>query len=136
MKVAVPEMPESLQREGAERGADMSVSDAIRYLKQCVMPYYPLAVATLVNVCRNRRAPSSAKVAAARELLNQGIGKPQMRQLLGATPARSGVLLIPTGEGREEWEKRSSEHHEKMLASQETTGAVSSLPRPATLAST
>lgn len=95
----------------------MTPAEAQRLIKGMVISKAAVAVATLVEICENKRLNAGARVMAAKTLLDRGFGMPEQNQPVIVVPGagRTGVMLIPTEGGKESWLSKAQAHHSKML---------------------
>lgn len=102
-----------------EIAGKMTLQEAQRLIRSLTIPHAMTAVSTLVNIANNPRMNPAARVAAANSILDRGFGKPEQTVTIPLPPGigKTGVMLIPSSGGRDEWLKRSQEHHQKMLSS-------------------
>lgn len=98
-----------------EQAATLTPSQAQRLLRGMARIYVPLAIATLVDICKSRRNTAAARAMAAALLLERAVGKEDVFPTAPANPGKSGVMLIPQGKGKDEWEQQANEHHKKAL---------------------
>lgn len=102
-----------------EIAGKMSLQEAQRLIRSLTIPHAMMAVQTLVNIAENPRMNPNARVTAANSILDRGFGKPEQPVPIQLPPGtgKTGVMLVPSSGGREEWLKRAQEHHQKMLSS-------------------
>jgi hypothetical protein len=101
-----------------ELAGKLSPADRDRLVRGMVIPHAAVAVATLVEICSNRRLNPQARVIAAKLLLDRGFGKPETVHTPPVLPGgQSGVMLVPSEptDGKQSWLQQASEHHKKML---------------------
>lgn len=102
-----------------EIAGKMTPGEATRLLRSLAIPHAKMAIEVLVGVAENPRLNPAARVMAANSILDRGFGKPEQPATLVLPPGtgKTGVMLLPSGEGRNEWLSKASSHHQKMLAS-------------------
>lgn len=99
-----------------EIASKLTASEAQKLIKGMCIVHAGAAIKALVEIVSNVRINPNARVQAAQALLDRGFGKPEQNTTIVVPGSgKTGVMLVPGTEGRNQWLEQASAHHTKML---------------------